>query len=93
MIAATALGLHGGSSHFLAFQGIKNTFIRLVSNPHIAELLRFIFLGTVVELSKIVGLKIVSFAKHCKLRNQICPSNETHRAFSPSFHRKGYIQQ
>lgn len=69
MIAATALGLHGGSSQFFAFQGIKNTFIRLVSNPHIAELLRFIFLGTVVELSKIVGLKIVSFAKHCTLRN------------------------
>lgn len=70
MIAAT-LGLHGGSPPTLAFRGIKDIFLKLVSNPHIAELLRFIFLGTVVELSKIVGLKIVSFVKHCTLCNHL----------------------
>ncbi|KAJ7351438.1 P-loop containing nucleoside triphosphate hydrolase protein [Mycena albidolilacea] len=33
---------------------------RLLSNPQVAELLRFIFLGTVVETGRVIGAKMVS---------------------------------
>ncbi len=37
----------------------------MLENQHVAELLRFIFLGTVVETTRLAGQKAVDFAKHC----------------------------
>ncbi|KAH8111598.1 hypothetical protein DFH11DRAFT_589794 [Phellopilus nigrolimitatus] len=45
-------------------QTIKNLLSRLLSNPHVAELLRFLFLGTVVEVSKVIGQKALDSARH-----------------------------
>ena len=92
-MVTTQLGLHGGSPPFLAYRGIRNVFLKLASNPHVAELLRFIFLGTVVELSKFVGLKIVSFAKHCMLHNHIFAFSLTQTLPCTSFYRKGHFSQ
>ena len=38
---------------------------RLLSNPQIAELWRFIFLGTVVETGRVVGQKVVEAVSSC----------------------------
>ena len=37
-----------------------------MANSHVAELLRFIFLGTVVETSRLAGQKAIDFVKHCE---------------------------
>jgi hypothetical protein len=42
-----------------------NIFSKLLENPQIAELLRFIFLGTVVEASRVVGQRIVDVMTKC----------------------------
>lgn len=39
---------------------------KLLDNPQVAELLRFIFLGTVVEASRLVGQRIVDMISKCK---------------------------
>ena len=46
-------------------QLFRNVIGKLLENQHIAELLRFIFLGTVVETTRLAGQKAVDFAKHC----------------------------
>jgi hypothetical protein len=38
---------------------------RLLSNPHIADLWRFIFLGTLVETGRVVGQKMVDAVSSC----------------------------
>ena len=48
------------------FRVLKGFFPKLMANPQVAELLRFIFLGTVVETTRQIGTKAVDFAKHCK---------------------------
>ena len=50
-----------GLAHF-----VKTFIPKLLANPQVAELLRFIFLGTVVESSRLAGQKIVDFVKHCE---------------------------
>ena len=50
-------------------QLFRNVLGKLLENPHIAELLRFIFLGTVVETTRQAGQKAVDFAKHCAYEN------------------------
>ena len=44
----------------------KTIVPKLLSNPQIAELFRFLFLGTIVETSRIAGQKAVDFIKHCE---------------------------
>ncbi len=46
-------------------QLFRNVLGKLLENQHVAELLRFIFLGTVVETTRLAGQKAVDFAKHC----------------------------
>lgn len=48
------------------FRVLRNVLSKLLENPHVAELLRFIFLGTIVETSRLAGQKVVDFAKHCR---------------------------
>nr|GAT44320.1 P-loop containing nucleoside triphosphate hydrolase protein [Mycena chlorophos] len=43
------------------FQALIRLFRHSLQNPQVAELLRFIFLGTVVETSRAIGVKMVSF--------------------------------
>lgn len=50
-------------------QLFRNVIGKLLDNQHIAELLRFIFLGTVVETTRLAGQKAVDFAKHCAFEN------------------------
>ena len=52
----------------LATSAFRELVVKLLSNPHVAELLRFIFLGTVVETSRQLGQRAVDMAKHCKLK-------------------------
>jgi hypothetical protein len=47
------------------FRLLSRLIERLLSNPHIAELWRFIFLGTVVETGRIVGQKVVEAVSSC----------------------------
>lgn len=49
---------------------------RLLANPQIAELWRFIFLGTVVEAGRVAGQKLVDFVSSCELSP---PSTEHHQ--------------
>lgn len=49
------------------FQALKNAIPKLLSNPHVAEILRFVFLGTVVEWSRLAGQKLTDIVKHCTL--------------------------
>ncbi|KAI5118666.1 hypothetical protein M0805_001039 [Coniferiporia weirii] len=46
------------------FGGLRSLFLKLLSNPQFAELLRFILLGTVVEVSKLAGQKAINFIKY-----------------------------
>ena len=55
----------------LATSAFRELVVKLLSNPHVAELLRFIFLGTVVETSRQLGQRAVDMAKHCKLKPYI----------------------
>ena len=48
------------------FRFMRGIMGKVVENPYVAELLRFIFLGTIVETSRLVGQKVIDFAKHCK---------------------------
>lgn len=72
------------------FQALKNTIPKLLSNPHVAEILRFVFLGTVVEWSRLAGQKLADLVKHCTLFCDIiildiCFLNNINRLYSQSF--------
>ena len=54
-----------GLPNLWAVRAFKNVIGTLLQNPHVAELLRFIFLGTIVETSRQVGVKAADFVKHC----------------------------
>jgi hypothetical protein len=49
---------------------LRRVIDRLLSNPQIAELWRFIFLGTVVEAGRIAGQKVVEAVSSC--RSHVC---------------------
>ncbi|KAL5518422.1 BAT2_1 [Sanghuangporus vaninii] len=53
----TALGLSGAR----IMQILKSLFPKLLSNPHVREILRFIFLGSVVELTRSASQKASDF--------------------------------
>jgi hypothetical protein len=50
----------------LATSAFREVVVKLLANPHVAELLRFIFLGTVVETSRQLGQRAVDTVKHCE---------------------------
>lgn len=55
----------------LATSAFRETVVKLLQNPHVAELLRFIFLGTVVETSRQIGQRAADFVRHCTLFRHI----------------------
>ena len=59
--------LKSGRSWLEIIRLLKRFVRRLLSNPPVAELLRFIFLGTVVETGRIVGQKVVDVVSSCRL--------------------------
>ena len=52
-------------SWLTVFRSIGRVIARLLSNPQIAELWRFIFLGSVVETGRIAGQKAVEAVSGC----------------------------
>ena len=55
-----------------SFRLLRRFIERLLSNPQIAELWRFIFLGTVVETGRIIGQKAVEAISSC-MTHHFCP--------------------
>ncbi|KAF7309272.1 p-loop containing nucleoside triphosphate hydrolase protein [Mycena indigotica] len=59
--AVQRLPLLSGESWKRLIRALVLLFKRSLENPQVAELFRFIFLGTIVETSRVIGVKMVSF--------------------------------
>ena len=84
----TVLGLSGT----WILQAVKNLVPKLLTNPHFRDLLRFVFLGSLVELTRSATEKATDLVKHCRFSRMIS-SNLYYLIHARSFHGKGYFQQ